>query len=129
MDYEVFLISRIRERYDTTGETTGAIAAGLQRTGGVITSAALLLIIVVGSFSTSSVTIIKLIGVSMIVALILDATLVRILLVPATMRMLGRANWWAPAPLRSFYARYGIHEDDAPTAEAPPAAAAEPARL
>jgi uncharacterized membrane protein YdfJ with MMPL/SSD domain len=127
MDYEVFLISRIRERYDVTGDTTSAIATGLQRSGGVITSAAVLLIIVVGSFSTSSVTIIKLIGVSMIVALILDATLVRILLVPATMRLLGRANWWAPGPLLRFYARYGIHEDDGPAAEAP--RSAEPAKL
>jgi RND superfamily putative drug exporter len=117
MDYEVFLLSRIRERYDLTGDNTAAIAGGLQRTGGVITSAALLLIIVVGSFSTSSITFIKLIGVAMIVALIVDATLVRVLLVPATMRLVGNANWWAPRPLRRLYARYGIHEDDGPEPE------------
>jgi trehalose monomycolate/heme transporter len=122
MDYEVFLLSRIRESYDRTGDTTAAIASGLQRTGGVITSAALLLIIVIGMFSLSSITFIKLLGVGMIVALILDATLVRLLLVPATMRLLGNANWWAPAPLRRLYARYGIHEDDGPD----PAAIAEP---
>jgi RND superfamily putative drug exporter len=127
MDYEVFLISRIRERYDLTGDNTAAIAGGLQRTGGVITSAALLLIIVVGAFSASSITIIKLIGVAMIVALIVDATLVRVLLVPATMRLLGNANWWAPAPLRRFYARYGIHEDDGPAPDAPPLAVPESA--
>jgi uncharacterized membrane protein YdfJ with MMPL/SSD domain len=122
MDYEVFLVSRIRERYDATGDHRAAIANGLQRTGGVITSAALLLIIVVGAFSASSITIIKLIGVSMIVALILDATLVRVLLVPATMRLLGTASWWAPAPLRRLYARYGIREDSGPA----PVTAAEP---
>jgi trehalose monomycolate/heme transporter len=114
MDYEVFLLSRIRESYDRTGDNTAAIASGLQRTGGVITSAALLLIIVIGMFSLSSITFIKLLGVGMIVALVLDATLVRLLLVPATMRLLGDANWWAPAPLRHFYARYGIREDDRP---------------
>jgi uncharacterized membrane protein YdfJ with MMPL/SSD domain len=112
MDYEVFLLSRIREVYDQTGDNTGSIAAGLQRTGGVITSLAFLLIIVVGAFSASGVTFIKLIGVGMIVALIVDASLVRVLLVPATMRLLGRANWWAPGPLRRLYARYGIKEED-----------------
>ena len=122
MDYEVFLLSRIRERYVATGDNTGAIASGLQRTGGVITSAALLLVIVIGMFSLSSITFIKLLGVGMIVALVLDATLVRLLLVPATMRLLGDANWWAPAPLRRLHARYGIREDDGPG----PAAVAEP---
>jgi trehalose monomycolate/heme transporter len=111
MDYEVFLLSRIRERYDQTGDNTVAVAAGLQRTGGLITSLALLLIIVVGAFSASGITFIKLMGVGMIVALLVDATVVRILLVPATMRLLGRANWWAPRPLRGLYARYGIKED------------------
>jgi trehalose monomycolate/heme transporter len=118
MDYQVFLLSRIRESYDRTGDNTAAIASGLQRTGGVITSAALLLVIVIGSFSASSITFIKLLGVGMIVALILDATLVRMLLVPATMRLVGDANWWAPAPLRRFYARHGIREDDGPEPDA-----------
>ncbi|MFZ0193020.1 MAG: MMPL family transporter, partial [Streptosporangiaceae bacterium] len=111
MDYEVFLLSRIRERYDQTGDNTVAVAAGLQRTGGVITSLALLLIIVVGAFSASGITFIKLMGVGMIIALLVDATVVRVLLVPATMRLLGRANWWAPRPLRPLYARYGFKED------------------
>ncbi len=110
MDYEVFLLSRIRERYDETGDNTVAVAAGLQRTGGVITSLALLLVVVVAFFSASSITFLKLLGVGMIVALIVDASVVRILLVPATMRLLGRANWWAPAPLRRLYSRYGIGE-------------------
>jgi trehalose monomycolate/heme transporter len=111
-DYEVFLLSRIRERYDQTGNNAEAVATGLQRTGGVITSAALLLVIVVGAFSASGITFIKLLGVGMIVALIIDASIVRVLLVPATMRLLGRVNWWAPRPLRQLYARYGIREDD-----------------
>jgi len=128
MDYEVFLLSRIRERYDATGDNTAAIASGLQRTGGVITSAALLLVIVIGMFSLSSITFIKLLGVGMIVALILDATLVRMLLVPATMRLLGDANWWAPAPLRRLYARFGIREDDGPGPGAVAELEPEPAR-
>jgi RND superfamily putative drug exporter len=112
MDYEVFLLSRIRERYDETGDNADAVAVGLQRTGGLITSLALLLVIVVGLFSASGVMFLKLLGVGMIVALIVDATVVRVLLVPATMRLLGRANWWAPAPLRRLYARYGIAETE-----------------
>jgi trehalose monomycolate/heme transporter len=115
MDYEVFLLSRIREAYDQTGDSTGSIATGLQRTGGVITSLAGLLIIVIGSFSASGVSFIKLTGVGMIVALLVDASVVRVLLVPATMRLLGRANWWAPGPLRRLYARYGIKEEDPAT--------------
>jgi trehalose monomycolate/heme transporter len=114
MDYEVFLLSRIRERYDVTGDNTASVASGLQRTGGLITSLALLLIIVVGAFSASGITFIKLMGVGMIVALLVDATVIRILLVPATMRLLGRANWWAPRPLRRLYARYGIREEIEP---------------
>jgi len=120
MDYEVFLLSRIRERYDQTGDNTASVASGLQRTGGLITSLALLLIIVVGAFSASGITFIKLLGVGMIVALLVDATIIRVLLVPATMRLLGRANWWAPRPLRRLYARYGIREEiQAERAEVP----------
>jgi uncharacterized membrane protein YdfJ with MMPL/SSD domain len=92
----------------------------------VITSAALLLVIVIGLFSLSSITFIKLLGVGMIVALVLDATLVRLLLVPAVMRLAGDANWWAPAPLRRFSARHGIHEDDGPAAGPVEVAAPEP---
>ncbi|MBA3524783.1 MAG: MMPL family transporter [Geodermatophilaceae bacterium] len=111
MDYEVFLLSRIREQYDRTGENTEAVAAGLQRTGGIITSAAVLLIVVIGAFATSGITFIKLIGVAMVVAIVVDATLVRALLVPATMRLLGNLNWWVPGPLRRVYDRVGIRED------------------
>jgi uncharacterized membrane protein YdfJ with MMPL/SSD domain len=112
MDYEVFLLSRIREIYDETGDNEAAIAGGLQRTGWVITSLALLLVIVVGLFSASGIIFLKLLGVGMIVALVVDAVVVRTLLVPATMRLLGPANWWLPRPLRRLYARYGIRESD-----------------
>jgi RND superfamily putative drug exporter len=123
MDYEVFLLSRVRERYDVTGDNAAAVASGLQRTGGLISSLAFLLVIVVGAFSASGITFIKLMGVGMIVALVVDATIVRILLVPATMRLLGRANWWAPGPLRRVYRKYGIREEEAAPAEAEPARA------
>ncbi|MEJ7743282.1 MAG: MMPL family transporter [Nocardioidaceae bacterium] len=110
MDYEVFLLSRIREEWDATGDNTLAVANGLQRTGAIITSAALLLVLVIGAFATSGITFIKLIGVGMIIAIIVDATIVRALLVPATMRLLGKANWWAPRPLKRVYDRYGLKE-------------------
>jgi len=111
MDYEVFLLSRIREEYDRTGDNTQAVALGLQRTGGIITSAALLLIIVVAAFSTSGIVFVKMIGVGLVIAIALDATIVRALLVPATMRLLGRANWWAPRPFAQWWSRHGFREE------------------
>ena len=110
MDYEVFLLSRIREHYLASGDNQTAIAVGLQRTGGIITSAAALLVIVVGPFSLSSVSFTKLMGVGMIVALVVDATIIRVVLVPATMKLMGPANWWAPAPLRRLHKRIGLDE-------------------
>jgi RND superfamily putative drug exporter len=121
MDYEVFLLSRVREQWDRTHDNTAAVAAGLQRTGRIITSAALLLIVVIGAFATSGITFIKMIGVGMIVAILVDATVVRALLVPATMRLLGSANWWAPAPLRRAWARFGFREDVPPAPDVPAA--------
>jgi len=120
-DYEVFLLSRVREEWDATGDNTASVATGLQRTGGIITAAALLLITVVAGFATGGVAVIKTVGVGMIVAIIVDATLVRALLVPGTMRLLGRWNWWAPGPLGRFYARYGIHEPAPPAPDRHPA--------
>jgi len=114
MDYEVFLLSRVREQWDRTGDNTTAVAAGLQHTGAIITSAALLLVVVIGAFSTSGITFIKMIGVGMIIMLLIDATVVRALLVPATMRLLGRYNWWAPKPLARFWDRYGHREHRQP---------------
>jgi trehalose monomycolate/heme transporter len=109
-DYEVFLLSRVREEWDAGRDNTTSVAHGLQRTGAIITSAALLLIIVVIGFASGQIAFVKLIGVGMIVAIFVDATFVRALLVPATMRLLGKWNWWAPGPLGNIYRRYGIRE-------------------
>jgi len=117
-DYEVFLLSRVREEWDRTGDNVAAVAGGLQRTGRIITSAALLLVIVIGGFATGQILFIKMIGFGMIVAIVVDATIVRALLVPAAMRLLGRANWWLPGPLDRFYRRYGIKEEPAGSAPA-----------
>jgi RND superfamily putative drug exporter len=110
MDYEVFLLSRIREEWDRTGDNTMSVAVGLQRSGRIITSAALLLAVVIGGFATSGIVAMKMIGLGMLVAVLIDATVVRALLVPATMRLLGSANWWAPGPLRRWWARHGMRE-------------------
>jgi RND superfamily putative drug exporter len=112
MDYEVFLLSRIREEWERTGDNTRAVAAGLQRTGGIITSAAALILIVFLAFATSGITFIQMVGIGLAVAVLVDATIVRALLVPATMRLLGRANWWLPRPLRRLHDRFGLRESD-----------------
>jgi trehalose monomycolate/heme transporter len=98
-DYEVFLLSRVREQWDATGDNATAVATGLQRTGRIITAAAALLIVVTAGFATGQIVVTKLIGIGMVVGILLDATLIRALLVPATMRLLGRWNWWAPPGL------------------------------
>ena len=112
MDYEVFLLSRIREEWDRTGDNTTAVANGLQFSGRIITSAALLLAVVIGGFATSGIVFIKMIGIGMLVAVLVDATVVRALLVPATMRLLGTANWWAPGPMRRWWERHAIRETE-----------------
>lgn len=120
MDYEVFLLSRVREQYDLTGDNTQSVALGLQKTGGTITAAALLLIVVVGAFSFSGITFIKMIGIGMIVAIVVDVLLIRVLLVPSAMRLMGHANWWAPGPLARFHRAYGIRESDEATSRPEP---------
>lgn len=110
MDYQVFLLSRIKERFDEIGDNRAAIASGLQRTGWLITSAAGLIAVVFASFGGAKIIAIQEIGVGLAIAVIVDATLVRILLVPATMRLLGQWNWWAPAPLQAIYRRIGLSE-------------------
>ncbi len=114
MDYEVFLLSRIKEQFDKSGDNRAAVASGLQRTGWLITSAALLFAVVLAAFSTSEIIFIKEIGVGLAIAVIVDATLVRALLVPATMRLLGRWNWWAPRPLQAIWQRVGFSEAEQP---------------
>jgi len=117
MDYEVFLLSRVREQWDRTRNNDLAVASGVQKTGRIITSAALLLAIVIGAFGTSGIVFMKMLGIGMLVALLIDATVVRALLVPATMKLLGEWNWWAPGPLRRWWERYGFREYDAAPAE------------
>ncbi len=96
MDYEVFLLTRMREFWDRLPDNTAAVANGLERTGRVVTSAALVFVVVVGSFARADIVTIKAIGVALATAIFLDATIIRALLVPATMRVLGRWNWWSP---------------------------------
>jgi RND superfamily putative drug exporter len=115
MDYEVFLLSRIKEVHDETGDNDLAVAVGLQRSGRIITSAAALIVIVFAGFAAGEVLAIKQLGVGLAIAVLVDATIVRTLLVPATMKLLGERNWWAPAPLRRFHHRFGLHEAPAVT--------------
>jgi RND superfamily putative drug exporter len=112
MDYEVFLLSRIRERYCEVGDNREAVAHGLTVTGGVITSAALIMITVFSAFAAGDVLQIQTLGVGMAVAVAVDATLVRGIMVPALMRLLGRANWWAPSRLQGWVAKLGLYEPE-----------------
>jgi RND superfamily putative drug exporter len=97
MDYEVFLLTRMRETWQATGDNPTAVATGLERSGRIVTSAALIVIVVAGSFAFADIVLIKALGVGIAIAVALDATVVRALLVPATMRLLGKWNWWMPA--------------------------------
>lgn len=108
MDYEVFLLSRVKEEYDKHGDNTRAVAVGMENTGRLITGAALLLCVVVMGFAVSPLFFMKMIGVGMLVAIVLDATVVRGLLVPATMRLLGKWNWWSPPGLRWVARRFSL---------------------
>jgi Predicted drug exporters of the RND superfamily len=110
MDYEVLLLSRIRERYLATHNNTRAVAEGVGLTGGIITGAALIMVAVFAAFGMSSITSIKSLGVTMSLAVLIDATIVRGLLVPAFMRVMGRVNWWAPAWLQRAVSRLGLYE-------------------
>jgi uncharacterized membrane protein YdfJ with MMPL/SSD domain len=117
MDYEIFLLSRIKEQFDVSGDNRTAIAVGLQQVGRLVTSAALLLAVVVGAFVTAKIIFIQEIGLGVAIAVLLDATVVRVLLVPATMRLLGRWNWWAPARLRGWQRHIGSAESVLPAAQ------------
>lgn len=110
MDYEVFMLSRVKEEYDRTGDDVGSVALGLERTGRIVTAAAILIAVVFAAFATGSVSFMKMFGVGLMLAVLVDAFVVRTTLVPAFMRLAGRANWWAPAPLRRFHDRFGFHE-------------------
>jgi hypothetical protein len=113
MDYEVLLLSRIQESYRRTGDNTASVAEGLAKTAGVITGAALIMVSVFAAFALAEVITIKSIGVGMAIAVAVDATIVRVLLVPATMRLMGKWNWWAPGILGRFVDRLGFsHVED-----------------
>ncbi|MGH9048874.1 MAG: MMPL family transporter [Acidimicrobiia bacterium] len=110
MDYEVFLLSRIKEEYDLTGDNRNAVALGLQRTGRIVTAAAVLLALVFVAFATSQVAIVKLFGIGLALAVLIDAFLIRATLLPAFMQLAGRANWWAPRSMRRWHLRWGLWE-------------------
>lgn len=125
MDYEVLLLSRIQESYRRTGDNTAAVAEGLARTAGVITGAAMIMVVVFSSFALADIITIKSIGVGMALAVFIDATIVRVLLVPATMRLLGEWNWWAPGILGRLADRLGfshVEDDEALVHEPAPVA-------
>jgi uncharacterized membrane protein YdfJ with MMPL/SSD domain len=113
-DYAVFLLSRIKEARDSGIPDSEAVAVGLERTGRIVTAAALLFAIAVGAFASGEIVFIKELGVGTALAVLIDASIIRALLVPSLMEMLGRRNWWAPGPLRRFHRRWGITESDTP---------------
>ncbi|MFJ8883854.1 MMPL family transporter [Streptomyces sp. NPDC102402] len=112
MDYGVFLLSRIKEEYDRTGDHEHSVTFGLRRTGGLITAAAVILAVVMVAIGTSRVTNTKMLGLGIALAVLMDAMVVRSLLVPAVMKLTGRVTWWAPAPLRAFHQRFGLSEGE-----------------
>jgi uncharacterized membrane protein YdfJ with MMPL/SSD domain len=109
-DYGVFLLSRIKEARDGGYSDADAVAVGLERTGRIVTAAALLFSIAIGAFVTSQIVFIKELGLGTALAVLIDATIIRALLVPSLMQLLGRWNWWAPAPLRRLHARIRLSE-------------------
>jgi RND superfamily putative drug exporter len=121
MDYEVFLLSRIREAWLESGRTSAdnerAVALGLGRTGRIVTAAALLMAIVFAAMAGSKVAFMMLFGTGLTLAVLMDATVVRGTLVPAFMKLAGRWNWWAPAPLARLHARIGLREGPSAPAE------------
>jgi uncharacterized membrane protein YdfJ with MMPL/SSD domain len=109
-DYAVLVLTRIKEAHDAGHSNTESVAIGLERTGRIVTQAALLFCVAIGAFSTSAVIFIKEVGIGTAVAVIIDASIVRALLVPSLMVLLGEWNWWAPAPLRRLHRRIGLGE-------------------
>jgi RND superfamily putative drug exporter len=120
MDYEVFLLSRIKEEHDRTGDNTRSVAVGLERTGRIVTAAAVLISVVFIAFATSGVSFIKIFGLGLTIAVLMDAFVIRATLVPAFMRIAGEANWWAPEWMRRLHNRIGISETEEPEPEPPP---------
>jgi RND superfamily putative drug exporter len=115
-DYGVFLLARIKEAHDAGAPNAQAVALGLERTGRIVTAAALLFAVAVGAFATSQIVFIKELGIGTALAVLLDATVIRALLVPSLMALLGPLNWWAPRPLRRLHERIGLGEPAPETA-------------
>ncbi|WP_234389251.1 MMPL family transporter [Streptomyces sp. CS149] len=124
MDYEVLMLSRIKEEYDRTGDTLGAVATGLERSGPLITSAAVIMAASFATYASSGVVFLKMLGLGMVAVILVDATLIRAVLVPVLMRLAGRANWWAPKPLRAVHRRWGLSESEPTATETAEAAGA-----
>jgi len=126
MDYEVFLLSRIKEEHDRTGDNTASVAIGLERTGRIVTAAAVLISVVFLAFATSRVSFIKIFGIGLSIAVLMDAFVIRATLVPAFMRIAGEANWWAPKWMRRLHDRIGISETEPEPEPRPEQPVAEP---
>ncbi len=110
MDYEVFMMSRIKEGYDRSGDNVRAVASGIERSGPLITAAALVLAVSFATYAASGIVFLKMLGIGTALVILVDATLIRVVLVPVFMRLAGSANWWAPPPLRRIHERFGISE-------------------
>ena len=123
-DYGVFLLSRIKEARDAGASNSEAVAMGLERTGRIVTAAAMLFAVAIGAFATSQIVFIKELGLGAALAVLIDASIIRALLVPSLMELLGSVNWWAPKPLRRLHDRIGLRETSPPIAAAPTATGA-----
>ncbi|WP_084550284.1 MMPL family transporter [Actinomadura rifamycini] len=128
MDYEVFLLSRIKEEYDRTGDAAASVPLGIARSGPLVTAAALILAVSFATYATGDVVFLQQLGIGMALAVLVDATLIRGVLLPAFMRLAGRANWWAPGPLRRLHRRVGLTEAPSPAPAPVPVPVAEEAR-
>jgi RND superfamily putative drug exporter len=116
MDYEIFILGRMRESWLRTGDARTSVVTALSKTGKVVTCAALMLMVVFACFMTGGFAPVLQVGLGLTLAVLIDATIVRMLLVPATMALMGRRAWWAPAPLRRLHDRFGLREETAPVA-------------
>ena len=128
MDYEVFLISRVREAWVRTGDNSQAVTTGLANTGRVITAAAAIMVVVFAAIVASDQIQIKVAGIGMVAAILVDATIIRMLLVPAIMHLLGRTNWWLPREIKRRLPQLHIEGPAGPTASPPAVAGPVPSR-
>jgi RND superfamily putative drug exporter len=120
MDYEVFLLARVQEEYARTGDVVGSVPAGIARSAPLVTAAALILAASFAVYASSQVSFMQQLGIGMALAVVVDATLIRGVLVPAALRLTGRASWWSPAPLRALHDRFGFRETPVTPRVSPP---------